>query len=585
MNENDDLQFTRNALTVLESRYLARNGHGQTVETPKAMFRRVARAIAKVDHHYDRKVNLRVVEEEFFTIMASKNFLPNSPTLMNAGLRIGQLSACFVLPVEDSIAGIFDSLRLMASIQQSGGGTGFSFSRLRPRNDIVESTMGTASGPTSFMELFDKATDVVKQGGRRRGANMGVLDAHHPDIIEFIRAKESNNRLTNFNISVAVTDDFMQAVYNNDKYSLVNPRTGKEERAVSAIEVFDLIAEMAWKSGDPGVVFIDEINRKNPTPKIGRIESTNPCGEQPLLPYESCNLGSINLAQMLSKKSLDWDKLRNTIRDGVHFLDNVIDANVYSDERIERVTKANRKIGLGVMGFADMLAGMGIRYDSMEALEIAEKVMRFITEEARLKSIQLAEQRGSFPNFNISIWKDEGFDALRNATITTIAPTGTISIIAGCSSSIEPLFAICFVRNVLNGTLMYEINPLFESLVKERGVYSTDLVTDISKVGSVKDITEIPDDVKNIFVTAYDITPAWHVRVQAAFQKWTDNAVSKTVNLPHHATVEDVKEVFKLAHVLKCKGITVYREGSKEGQVLSFRSDYSGGCLNKTCPT
>jgi len=583
--ESENLNFTKNALKVLERRYLLKNRRGQIIETPKDMLKRVARAIAKIDRRYNPSAKIKTVANRFYTMMATKDFLPNSPTLMNAGLEKGQLSACFVLPIEDSIVGIFDALKIMALIQQSGGGTGFSFSRLRPKGDIVESTMSTSSGPVPFMEMFDKATDVVKQGGRRRGANMGILRIDHPDIVEFICSKESHNKLTNFNISVAVTDKFIQAVYNNKKYSLINPHTRKEVSKISAPYVFDLIARVSWKMGDPGIVFIDEINRNNPTPEIGIIESTNPCGEQPLLPYESCNLGSINLVQMLNNHKLDWDRLRKTVRLGVHFLDNVIDANVYPDERIEKTTKANRKIGLGVMGFADMLIKMRIPYDSKQALDFAEKIMKFITKEARSESIELAEERGSFPNFSLSVWKERDYKALRNATITTIAPTGTISMLAGCSSGIEPLFAICFVRNILNGTLMYETNPLFEKEARERGFYSMDLIAKIARVGSIKYLTKIPEDIKKVFVTAYDIAPEWHVRIQAAFQKYTDNAISKTVNLPHDATVEGVKEIFRLAHLLKCKGITVYREGSREGQVLSFGSDYSGGCPIKECPT
>jgi len=549
------------------------------------MLRRVARLVAKSDLLYNCDAETQTVEERFFEMMANRDFLPNSPTLMNAGLRAGQLAACFVLPVEDSISGIFDTQRIMALVQQSGGGTGFSFSRLRPKNDIVESTMGTSSGPVSFMELFDKATDIMKRGGRRRGANMGILSVHHPDIIEFIRAKESPNKLTNFNISVAVTDAFMLAIDKDRKYSLRSPRTGKVVSRVRANDVFDLIAKMAWKTGEPGLVFMDEIHKNNPTPKIGQIESTNPCGEQPLLPYESCNLGSINLSHMLDGRKVDWIKLKNIVNQGVHFLDNVIDANAYPDERIEKITKANRKIGLGVMGFADMLVQMNIPYNSERALEVAEEIMGFIRKEGRLKSIELAEKRGSFPNFRASIWRERGYRALRNAAVTTIAPTGSISIIAGCSSGIEPLFAVCFVRNVLNGTLMWEVNPFFEKVAKKRGFYSTNLIRKIGKTGSVSCFSEVPEDVKKVFVTAHDIAPEWHVRIQAAFQKHTDNAVSKTVNLPTKATVEDIKAIFRLAYLLKCKGITVYRDGSREGQVLSFGSDYSGGCPDKACPT
>jgi ribonucleoside-diphosphate reductase alpha chain len=563
----DDLKLSLNAISVLERRYLLKDESGRIIETPSQMFRRVAKAIASVDSIYDKSANVEAVEEEFYRVMANLEFLPNSPTLMNAGTDIGQLSACFVLPVGDSIEEIFDALKYMALIHKSGGGTGFSFSRLRPRGDIVKSTMGVASGPVSFMKIFDVATEVIKQGGRRRGANMGILRVDHPDIIEFITAKEREGVLTNFNISVGVTDEFMEAVENDEYYSLVNPRNGAVVRRLKARAIFDLIATAAWKTGDPGLIFLDEINRRNPTPHVGVIESTNPCGEVPLLPYESCNLGSINLSRMVKDGEIDWDKLRRTVRTAVHFLDNVIDANNYPIPQIEKATKANRKIGLGVMGFAEMLIKLGIPYDSEEAVATAEKVMSFISDEARKKSVELGEERGSFPNFPGSVWEKMGYKAMRNATVTSIAPTGTISIIAGTSSGIEPLFAVAFVRNVM-GTQLFEINPVFEQIAKERGFYSTELISKIAKTGSVQGLSEVPPDVRRLFVTALEIAPEWHVRMQAAFQKYTDNAVSKTVNLPHEATIDDVKRIFMMAWKLKCKGITVYRYGSKAEQVL-----------------
>ncbi|MEM1582367.1 MAG: vitamin B12-dependent ribonucleotide reductase [Candidatus Bathyarchaeia archaeon] len=563
----DDLKLSLNAISVLERRYLLKDETGRVIETPSQMFRRVSKAIAAVDIAYDKNAKISAVEEEFYRVMANLDFIPNSPTLMNAGTDIGQLSACFVLPVGDSIEEIFDALKYMALIHKSGGGTGFSFSRLRPRGDVVRSTMGVASGPVSFMKIFDAATEVIKQGGRRRGANMGILRVDHPDIIEFITAKEKEGVLTNFNISVGVTDEFMEAVENDQYYSLVNPRNGAVVRRLKARAVFDLIATAAWKTGDPGLIFLDEINRRNPTPHIGVIESTNPCGEVPLLPYESCNLGSINLSKMVHDGEIDWDKLRRTVRIAVHFLDNVIDANRYPIPQIERATKANRKIGLGVMGFAEMLIKLGIPYDSEEAISTAEKVMSFISEEARKKSAELGEERGSFPNFPGSIWEKAGYKAMRNATVTSIAPTGTISIIAGTSSGIEPLFAVAFVRNVM-GTQLFEVNPVFEQIAKERGFYSVDLISKITRIGSVQGINEIPPEVRRIFVTALEIAPEWHVRMQSAFQKYTDNAVSKTVNLPHEATIDDVRRIFIMAWKLKCKGITIYRYGSKAEQVL-----------------
>jgi ribonucleoside-diphosphate reductase alpha chain len=595
----DDLKLTLNAINVLQKRYLLKDKNGNIIETPKQMFRRVAREIAKADLLYNKRANIQEIEEEFYQMMENLEFLPNSPCLMNAGTEIGQLSACFVLPVEDSIESIFDAVKNMALIQKSGGGTGFSFSKLRPSGDIVGSTMGVASGPVSFMRIFDTATDVIKQGGKRRGANMGILSVHHPDIVEFITSKEKEGVLTNFNISVAVTDKFMEAVQKNEEYELINPRTNEVVERMNARDIFNLIVTTAWKTGDPGLIFIDEINRHNPTPHIGTIESTNPCGEQPLLPYESCNLGSINLAKMVKDGKIDWEKLRKTVRSAVHFLDNVIDVNKFPLPEIEKMTKANRKIGLGVMGFADMLIELGIPYNSEEGIKTAEEAMKFITEEARKKSVELGIERGSFPNFKGSKWEKEGYKHMRNATVTTIAPTGTISIIAGCSSGVEPLFAISFVRNVMGGTTLMEVNQLFEKIAKERGFYSDALMMEIAKKGSIQSINEIPNDVKRIFVTAFDISPEWHVRMQAAFQKYTDNAVSKTVNLPNDATIGDVEKIYWMAYQLKCKGITIYRYGSKKEQVLyvtpvpkkktldkeyiTLESEESGGCQRESC--
>ena len=484
----------------------------------------------------------------------------------------------------------------MALIEKTGGGVGFNFSRLRPKGDIVRSTKGVASGPVSFMRIFDAATEVIKAGGKRRGAMMGILSVDHPDVLEFITAKQNPTLLSNFNVSVAVTDEFMQATASDEEYWLVNPRNSEKVKQLKAREVWNLMARSAWASGDPGVVFIDEINRHNPTPEVGPIESTNPCGEQPLLPYESCNLGSINLSRMVEDGKVNWVKLRETVRNAVHFLDNVVDANVYPLKETAEITRANRKIGLGVMGFADMLIILGVPYDSEEALTLAEKVMGFIEQEAHKKSREIAEVRGSFPNFERSIWKDR-CNTFRNATVTTVAPTGTISIIAGCSSGIEPLFAVSFMRNVLGGARLFETNVLFEEVAKARGFYSAKLLEEVARTGSVQEIEGVPDDVKRLFVTALDIDSVWHVKMQAAFQRFTDNAVSKTVNLPFEAEIEDVREIYDLAWQLKCKGVTVFRYGSKPEQVLyigevktkdgkfiSAQSEYAGGCPTKNCP-
>jgi len=564
----NELKLTVNAAKVLQKRYLLKDDKGKVIESPKELFARVAKIIAEIDKRYNPNVDLKFLQEKFYQMMINFEFLPNSPTLMNAGTDIGQLSACFVLPVGDSIEEIFDAVKHMALIHKSGGGTGFSFSKIRPKGDAVKTTKGIASGPLSFMRVFDIATEVIKQGGKRRGANMGILRIDHPDILDFIGAKEREGSFTNFNLSVAATDEFMEAVKNDALYSLINPHTHKVVKKLRARHVFDQITFAAWKTGDPGMVFIDEINRHNQTPKLGKIESTNPCGEQMLLPYESCNLGSINLSKMVTGNKIDWRKLKKTVRAAVHFLDNVIDANKFPLPEIEKITKGNRKIGLGVMGFAEMLIQFGIPYSSEEAIETGEELMKFISKEAINKSVELGKKRGSFLNFKGSVWDELGFETMRNATTTTMAPTGTISIIAGTSSGIEPLFAVSFVRNVMEGVRLFESNHLFEKIAKERGFYSRELLTKVSRSGSIQNIKEIPEDVKSLFVTALDIPPEHHVKMQAAFQKYTDNAVSKTVNLPEDASQNDVKKIYMLAYELKCKGITVYRYGSKKEQVL-----------------
>jgi len=561
--------LSSNAVTVLETRYLKKDHTGRAIETPADMFHRVAVAIAQVEKKFHAEADIAALVNRFYSLMANLEFLPNSPTLMNVGRGLGQLSACFVLPVGDSMEEIFEAVKHTALIHKSGGGTGFSFSNLRPHNDMVQSTAGISSGPISFMKVFDITTETVKQGGTRRGANMGLLRVDHPDILEFIKCKADPTQLTNFNISVGVTDAFMTAVERDESYQLINPRNGKVTAFLKARDVMELIERQAWDNGDPGVVFLDRMNRDNPTPHIGTMESTNPCGEQPLLPYESCNLGSINLALMVKECQVDWERLKKIVHIAVHFLDNVIELNRYPLPQIAQMTYANRKIGLGVMGWADMLISLGIPYNSREAIAMAEKVMKFIKDEGHEASRQLTRQRGSFPNFKGSIYDLRGEGEIRNATVTTIAPTGTISLIANTTSGMEPLYAVSYTRQVLEGKMLREEHPLFERIAKERGFYSEELMERISESGSIQGISEIPEDVRKIFVTAHDISPEDHVRMQAAFQKYTDNAVSKTVNLPNTATVADVSAVYKLAYRMGCKGVTIYRDGSRNGQVLT----------------
>jgi len=566
------LNISPNAEKVLEKRYLAKDAEGRLVETPLEMFERVAAAIAGADEPFRGVKGAQRASATFLEMMTSLEFLPNSPTLMNAGRDMGQLAACFVLPVDDSMEGIFEAVKNMALIHKSGGGTGFSFSRLRPRNDVVKSTRGIASGPVSFMTVFDAATQTVKQGGARRGANMGILAVDHPDILDFIHAKDEFHLLNNFNLSVALTREFMDALSLGDAYDLVNPSTGLVVGQRDAAEVFDEIAATAWATGEPGIVFLNRMNEKNPTPLLGEIESTNPCGEQPLLPYESCNLGSVNLGLMVRDESggteVDWGKLDRVVREAVHFLDNVIDVSKYPLPRIREVTLSNRKIGLGVMGFADMLIKLGVPYDSDDGLALASQVMSRVSRGAREASSELAAERGPFPNFDGSVYARDGMPLLRNATTTTIAPTGSISIIAGCSSGIEPLFAVAYERRVLDGERLLEVHPEFLASAVRHGLSDEGLVEKIAVAGCLRGIEGMPENLARVFISAHEVSPVWHVRMQAAFQEHTDNAVSKTVNLPEDAGVEDVVELYTLAYEMGCKGLTIYRDGSRPSQVL-----------------
>lgn len=566
------MELSKNALTVLERRYLMKNGEGVVIETVEELFRRVAGAIAASDRRYDENADCEALADSFYRMMTNLEFLPNSPTLMNAGRPLGQLSACFVLPVEDTMEGIFETIKQAALIHKSGGGTGFSFSRLRPCGSAVNSTGGVASGPISFMKVFNMATEAVKQGGTRRGANMGILRVDHPDIMEFIHCKTNNKEITNFNISVGLTEKFMNAVEAGKDYELVDPHGGRVTGTLNAREVFECIVDAAWHNGEPGIIFLDRLNRDNVVPKAGEIESTNPCGEQPLLPYESCNLGSINLTKMLREEngvySFDWDKLKATAKKAVHFLDNVIDANKYPLKEIDFMTKQTRKVGLGVMGWADALLRLKIPYNSEQAVRLAETVMRAVTEAGREESRELAKARGTFPLFQESTLDQEL--PQRNATVTTIAPTGTLSLLASCSSGVEPIFGYVYIRNIMDGTEMIEVNPILREVLEERGLYSDELMKKIAKQGSLEGIEEIPEEIRRVFVSAHEVSPEFHIRMQAAFQRHTDNAVSKTVNFCNSATREEVAEVYKLAFRLGCKGVTIYRDGSRSEQVLNI---------------
>lgn len=566
------MELSKNALTVLERRYLIKNGEGVVIETVEELFRRVAGAIAASDRRYDENADCEALADSFYRMMTNLEFLPNSPTLMNAGRPLGQLSACFVLPVEDTMEGIFETIKQAALIHKSGGGTGFSFSRLRPCGSAVNSTGGVASGPISFMKVFNMATEAVKQGGTRRGANMGILRVDHPDIMEFIHCKTNNKEITNFNISVGLTEKFMNAVEAGKDYELVDPHGDRVTGTLNAREVFECIVDAAWHNGEPGIIFLDRLNRDNVVPKAGEIESTNPCGEQPLLPYESCNLGSINLTKMLREEngvySFDWDKLKATAKKAVHFLDNVIDANKYPLKEIDFMTKQTRKVGLGVMGWADALLRLKIPYNSEQAVRLAETVMRAVTEAGREESRELAKVRGTFPLFQESTLDQEL--PQRNATVTTIAPTGTLSLLASCSSGVEPIFGYVYIRNIMDGTEMIEVNPILREVLEERGLYSDELMKKIAKQGSLEGIEEIPEEIRRVFVSAHEVSPEFHIRMQAAFQRHTDNAVSKTVNFCNSATREEIAEVYKLAFRLGCKGVTIYRDGSRSEQVLNI---------------
>ncbi len=567
------MKLNENAITVLEKRYLAKNEKGEQTETPEGLFRRVAKAVAEADSKFDRSSDISKTEEIFYQMMTNLEFLPNSPTLMNAGRPLGQLSACFVLPVEDSMEAIFEAVKNAAIIHKSGGGTGFSFSRIRASGSTVNSTGGVASGPISFMKVFNAATEAVKQGGTRRGANMGILRIDHPDIMNFITCKADNKEINNFNISVGITEKFMECVKENAEYDLIDPHTKEAVGRLNAKEVYDKIVDSAWRNGEPGIIFLDRLNRDNVVPKVAEIEATNPCGEQPLLPYESCNLGSINLCEMIKKSSsgyeIDYKKLETTVKNAVHFLDNVIEINKYPLKEIDEMTKATRKIGLGIMGFCDMLYRMEIPYNSNAAVALAEQVMGFIQKTGKEASCELAKTRGTFPLYSDSIFAESEVE-YRNATVTTIAPTGTLSILAGVSSGIEPNFALGFIRNVMDNTELLEINSAFTEIAKENGFYSEDLIREIAECGHIPADAAIPDKWKKIFVTAHEVSPIWHIQMQAAFQKYTDNAVSKTVNFRTEATQQEVSDVFMLAYEQDCKGVTIYRDKSREAQVLNI---------------
>jgi len=569
----DVSRLTPQAIKILEKRYLKKDASGNVIESPGEMFWRVAQNVAEAERLYKSRTSPEELSEVFFGMMASLDFLPNSPCLMNAGRELQQLAACFVLPVDDSLDSIFETVKQTALIHQSGGGTGFSFSHLRPKDDPVHSTGGIASGPVSFMRVFNMATEVIKQGGTRRGANMGVLKIDHPDIMEFINIKQNPNEMTNFNLSVGITKAFMQALEKDGEYSLINPRQKKEVRRLKAREVLDAMVTAAWESGDPGILFLDRINEANPTPALGEIESTNPCGEVPLLPYEPCVLGSINLSQMVKERDgkweVDFEKMRGIIKYAVRFLDNVIDMNQYPLPKIAQMAKGNRKIGLGVMGLAHFFIRLGIPYNSQKALEVAKGLMSFIQHQAREYSIELAEERGVFANYKGSIYDRPGGVKLRNATLTTIAPTGTLSLIANCSSGIEPLFAIQHTRRALEDMEFQITDPLFVELGEKEGFMRRGLIQSLAEGASLGDLPDVPQRMKELFVTTFEISPLWHIKIQAAFQEYTDNAVSKTINFPRDATREDVKEAFLTAYRERCKGITIYRSGSRSGQVLA----------------
>lgn len=573
LNKDINSNITDNARKVLEKRYLKKDEQGNPAESFSDLISRVANTLAESDKLYNKKSDTKKLAEEFYAIMYNLEFLPNSPTLMNAGRDLGQLSACFVLPIEDSMESIFETIKDAALIHKSGGGTGFSFSRIRSKNSAVKSTGGIASGPISFLKVFDSATQAVKQGGTRRGANMGILRVDHPDIMEFISCKENDTAIANFNISVGLTEEFMRKVENKQDYWTIDPRTEEKIEKLNAEKVFHKITDMAYKNGEPGIIFLDRMNQDNPTPLQGEIESTNPCGEQPLLPYESCNLGSVNLAKMVKNQKIDWEKIRKVVHLGVHCLDNVVDINKFPLEKIKQQTQKNRKIGLGVMGFADMLISLGIAYDSDAGLQTAESVMKFILDEAIKASEALAKERGTAPAYEESVYNKPGNPKLRNLTLTTIAPTGTLSIIADCSSGIEPLFALAYYRKVMDDDKLPEFNKYLERVAKEKGFYTEQLVKELAEKGSLKHINGVPEQIKNVFVTSHDIAPEWHIKMQAAFQKYTNNAVSKTINFPEQATIEDIRSAYMLAYKLGCKGLTIYRDNSRKEQVLNLSSN------------